>query len=349
MKGGHRRGSLALGSTVRGPLDRSCSLLGAAAFPGRSSCHAHGSPNQAHAGDAPWMMARCILLLLARGGARRAQRWRDRRQGRRDARGAGGLRCRVAASVPAATAGFEPVFFLLFPAGYVLGRRFGFLLGALTLFASALVTGGVGPWLPFQMLAAGWMGYGAGMLPQLAGRCGRVLLPLYAGLACLVYGALLNLWFWPFGTGTSTTLSFEPGAAEWHNVAAFCSFDLTTSLGFDIPRAALNAVLILIAGRPVMAALRREPPCRIRGTGGGCTAPGRCFGCYERSSLIVRTRDRSRPLPPLRAARGAEPSCCARPSPYTWPSPASSQYPPPPGVGAAATIAAGSERPLSEP
>ena len=44
--------------------------------------------------------------------------------------------------------GFEAVFFLLIPAGRVYGRAFGFVLGALTLFVSALLTGGVGPWLP---------------------------------------------------------------------------------------------------------------------------------------------------------------------------------------------------------
>ena len=64
----------------------------------------------------------------------------------------------------AGTAGIEPVFFLLVPAGRVLGRGFGFVLGCLTLFASALLTGGVGPWLPFQMLAAG-LGRVRGGLP----------------------------------------------------------------------------------------------------------------------------------------------------------------------------------------
>ncbi len=74
--------------------------------------------------------------------------------------------CGAALRIPEpGVAGFEPVFFLLIPAGRVLGRGFGFVLGALTLFASALITGGVGPWLPFQMFGAAWMGFGAGCLP----------------------------------------------------------------------------------------------------------------------------------------------------------------------------------------
>jgi energy-coupling factor transport system substrate-specific component len=42
-----------------------------------------------------------------------------------------------------------------------------------------------------------------------------------------------------------------------HNLHSFVLFDLTTSLGFDIPRALTNAALVLLLGRPVLAALRR--------------------------------------------------------------------------------------------
>ena len=47
------------------------------------------------------------------------------------------------------------VFFLLILAGRVFGPGFGFVLGVTSLFASALMTAGVGPWLPFQMLVSG--------------------------------------------------------------------------------------------------------------------------------------------------------------------------------------------------
>ena len=55
----------------------------------------------------------------------------------------------------AGTAGIELVFFLLILAGRVFGPGFGFVLGCTSLFASALLTAGVGPWLPFQMLCVG--------------------------------------------------------------------------------------------------------------------------------------------------------------------------------------------------
>ena len=63
-------------------------------------------------------------------------------------------------------AGVELVFFLLILAGRVFGPGFGFVLGCTSLFASALLTAGVGPWLPFQMIVSAWVGMGAGLLPR---------------------------------------------------------------------------------------------------------------------------------------------------------------------------------------
>jgi len=250
------------GSTKPVGLDRfggiaiaMASLLGAVSFLWPLFIPARASLNEAHAGDAPWIVAVLLpLLLIAVLG--------EFNSGGMDAKGVAMLgvlgACGAALRLPSGgAAGFEPVFFMLFPAGYVFGRHFGFLLGALTLFASALVTGGVGPWLPFQMMAAAWIGYGAGCLPCLRGRFELMVLAGYAAFACLAYGLLMDLWFWPFGTGTSSTLSFQPGAGIAHNLVRFLLFHASTSLGFDLPRAVLNAGLILIAGRPVLAALRR--------------------------------------------------------------------------------------------
>ena len=58
--------------------------------------------------------------------------------------------------------GFSPIFAPIILAGYVFGGRFGFLMGAFTMLVSGLITGGVGPWLPYQMFAAGWVGLTAG-------------------------------------------------------------------------------------------------------------------------------------------------------------------------------------------
>ena len=253
------------------------SLIGVVAFTWPLFVAHQGSANLAHAADAPFIMSAIIpVLLVAVLG--------EFGSGGIDAKGVALLAmlsaCGAALRLPSGgAAGVEPVFFLLFPAGFVLGRHFGFLLGALTLFASALVTGGVGPWLPFQMIAAAWMGYGAGCVPHLSPRFERLALALYAAFACLAYGLLLDLWFWPFGAGTTTTLSFQPGASLGHNLVRFLAFHLATGLGFDLPRAALNATLVLVAGKPVIAALRRasrraafDAPVEIDPSGAGAGA-----------------------------------------------------------------------------
>lgn len=58
----------------------------------------------------------------------------------------------------AGLAGIEPIWVILILGGRAMGPAFGFVLGTVSLAASAIITGGVGPWLPFQMIAAGWVG-----------------------------------------------------------------------------------------------------------------------------------------------------------------------------------------------
>jgi energy-coupling factor transport system substrate-specific component len=166
--------------------------------------------------------------------------------------------CFAALRVPSpGISGFEPEWFLLILAARIFGRGFGFVLGAVAFFASALITGGVGPWLPFQMLAAGWVGFGAGCLPPLRGFPERLMLATYGVVSALVYGFIINFWFWPFAAGTTTTYSFVPGLGTLENLHRYLLFDLTTSMGFDLTRAVTCAVLVLVLGRPVLAALRR--------------------------------------------------------------------------------------------
>jgi energy-coupling factor transport system substrate-specific component len=231
------------------------SLVGVAAFCWPLLLPRHANANLAHSTDAPWIFVALLPLLLAVLLGEIAE-------GSLDAKAVALLgilaACGAALRVPSpGVAGFEPVFFLLIPAGRVLGRGFGFVLGAMTIVASALITGGVGPWLPFQMLAAAWMGFGAGCLPEAGGKRELTMLALYGVISALAYGMLMNLWFWPFGAGTSTNFSFVAGAGVLQNLHRFIFFDLTTSLGFDIPRAVTTAVLVLVLGHPVLAALRR--------------------------------------------------------------------------------------------
>lgn len=161
--------------------------------------------------------------------------------------------------VGAGVAGLETVFFMLVLAGRVYGPGFGFVLGNTTMFASAILTGGVGPWLPFQMLAAGWVGLGAGVLPARgSGRWEIGLLAAYGAFCAYAYGFLLNMWFWPWAIGSDTDLSFVAGDAVVSNLHRFLLFTVASStLGWDTGRAITNVVAIVVLGPSVLAVLRR--------------------------------------------------------------------------------------------
>ena len=140
------------------------------------------------------------------------------------------------------------------------GAGFGFALGATSMFASAILTAGIGPWLPYQMLGASWVALGAGLLPWRRGLRWPAELSLlcgYTAFASLAYGFVLNMWFWPFSTSGDPGISPVPGAPLATNLAHFVAFSLATSLGWDLGRVITNVALVLAVGRPVMTALRR--------------------------------------------------------------------------------------------
>jgi energy-coupling factor transport system substrate-specific component len=157
----------------------------------------------------------------------------------------------------AGTAGFELIFFLMILAGRVFGPGFGFALGAITLFTSALITSGVGPWLPYQMLTAGFVGLFAGWLPRASGRVELVLLAGYGMVSAFAYGWLMDFSFWPFAIGDGTQLSFDPSASPRENLHRFALFNLATSMGWNLGRALTNAALIFLLGAPLLRLFRR--------------------------------------------------------------------------------------------
>jgi energy-coupling factor transport system substrate-specific component len=157
----------------------------------------------------------------------------------------------------AGTAGIETVFFLLVLAGRVYGAGFGFALGCTSLFASALLTGGVGPWLPYQMFGAAWVGMFAGLLPPARGKAEIALLAGYGAVSAYLFGFLLNLSFWPFSLDPSSSIAYHPGLSfvtQWHR---YLLFDASTSLGWDTGRAVTNVIAIVLIGPAALALLRR--------------------------------------------------------------------------------------------
>ncbi|MET9883439.1 ECF transporter S component [Streptomyces sp. NPDC006430] len=212
----------------------------------------------AHAQDAPWLFAALLPLLVAVVVATIADQGMDAK-----AVAMLGVLAAVGAALRplgAGTAGLEPMFFLMVLSGRVLGPGFGFVLGSVTMFASALLTGGVGPWMPFQMLAMGWFSLGAGLLPgaeRIRGRAELLMLAAYGFVGSFAYGTIMNLQGWVILQGMGQGVSFRPGDPVAANLARFLAYCGATSLGWDLGRAALTVVLTLALGATLLKALRR--------------------------------------------------------------------------------------------
>ncbi|MET9964239.1 ECF transporter S component [Streptomyces sp. NPDC006326] len=212
----------------------------------------------AHSEDAPWLFAALLPLLVAVVVATLADQGMDAK-----AVAMLGVLAAVGAALRplgAGTAGLEPMFFLMVLSGRVLGPGFGFVLGSVTMFASALLTGGVGPWMPFQMLALGWFSLGAGLLPgakRIRGRAELAMLAAYGFAGSFAYGTIMNLQGWVTLQGMGQGISFHPGEPVAANLARFFAYCLATSLGWDLGRAALTVVLTATLGGTLLKALRR--------------------------------------------------------------------------------------------
>jgi len=159
--------------------------------------------------------------------------------------------------------GIEPMWFILILSARVFGPAFGFILGIVSLFVSAIFTGGFGPWLAYQMFAAGWIGLGAGLLPnKLLGKAIRgwveiLLVVVYGIFAALLFGLLMDLQFWPWALGTDTQLSYVAGASVSENAERFIVFHFASAMAWDIPRAIFTSLLLLFTAPSVLSALRR--------------------------------------------------------------------------------------------
>lgn len=156
--------------------------------------------------------------------------------------------------------GFSPIFFLVLCAGFVYGPGFGFLCGSVSLLLSAFVTGGVGPWLPYEMLGVGWVGAIAGLVSPGDRRLRRrdlIVLAIIGGISGWLYGALLDLWDWTTFYRGAPDFGWLPGLGGAALLARFARFYVATSFAWDTARALGNAVAVLAFGAPIAASLSR--------------------------------------------------------------------------------------------
>ena len=158
----------------------------------------------------------------------------------------------------AGAVGIEPMWFVLILSARVFGASFGFLLGIISMFASALLTGGLGPWLGYQIFAAAWIGMAAGLLPKKVSGKGEIaMLLVFGALAAGTFGVLMDLQFWPWALGSNTQLSYIAGGSLSENLSRFITFHFASAMAWDIPRAIFTCGLIAFTGPSVLSALRR--------------------------------------------------------------------------------------------
>jgi energy-coupling factor transport system substrate-specific component len=204
--------------------------------------------------DAPWVLAilvgslgALLFLELGRGGL-----------GPKTVALLGVLGAAVVAlRLPGFVAGFSALFIPVLLGGNAFGPGFGFLLGSVGMFASGLFVGGLGPWLPFQMVAVGWVGAGAGLLPRSGSWRVRIgALAGYGFVTGYLYGGVMNLWSWPFVAGGSA-LGWDPTGTTQENLRRYVGYYAATSFVWDTFRAVGNTALVLVLARPLLGALDR--------------------------------------------------------------------------------------------
>jgi energy-coupling factor transport system substrate-specific component len=231
-------------------------MVGAAAFLYPFFLPATALPSQAHSGDAPLIAALVGALVVV---AVSLEVRRGTMNGAMVAILGMLAACAGLLRLVDLPGGGSGIFFLIVLAGAAFGPRFGLLLGLCAMAVSAVLTGGIGPWLPFQMLALAWMGAGAGLL----GRATQHVPPwwevtalaAYGWVWGFLYGAIMNLWFWPFARGGA--LDWRPGMGFVATLERYWSFYVATSLPWDAAAALTNAIIILVTGIALMRTLRR--------------------------------------------------------------------------------------------
>ena len=249
---------VAAGSAVRpAAVYALVGLIGTGAFLWPFWVHTDALAPQAHAGDAPLVAAAvgALAVIVVALEVRRGTM-----QGATIA--ILGVLCASAAVLRLfdLPGGGNGMFFLVVLAGAAFGARFGLLLGLGAMSVSAVLTGGIGPWLPFQMLALAGIGAGAGAAGRLTARAPDglevALLAVYSWCCAFAYGAVMNLWFWPLQIDGGA-LSYDPALSGGALLHRYWAFYVATSLAWDAAGALANAALVVVTGRPILRSLRR--------------------------------------------------------------------------------------------
>lgn len=142
----------------------------------------------------------------------------------------------------AAIPSVQPTTFLVIISGFVFGPGAGFMVGALAALISDFFLG-MGPWVPWQMVAWGLAGAAAGFLGRWQKNFSRFLLVLFAAAWGYLYGVIMNTWHWLTFVYPLTWQTF----AATYAVAFW--FDTFHSIG--------NGIFMWFMGRDLIKVLER--------------------------------------------------------------------------------------------
>ena len=83
-----------------------------------------------------------------------------------------------------------------------------------------------------------------------------VVLAVYGWVWGFLYGAIMNLWSWPFLQGDGPT-QWRPGLSIAQTLHHYWAYYVATSFAWDAAGALFNALLILVTGAALLPSLRR--------------------------------------------------------------------------------------------
>jgi len=113
------------------------------------------------------------------------------------------------------------------------------------------------------MITAGWVGQSAVLVAFIVNKFNLrnktfeiVILSAFGALWGMLYGIIMNLWFWPFlGAGSGQTFVHSISVIE--NLERYLAYYLATSIVWDITRTVGNILIISIMAKPVLKIFQR--------------------------------------------------------------------------------------------
>lgn len=139
---------------------------------------------------------------------------------------------------------FKPVLAVVILAGSSFGAESGFLIGAVTMLVSNIVFQ-QGPWTPWQMFAAGLVGFFAGLIfLKRKIKHPRIAYSVYGFISTvLIYGVLMNI---ASAVMVLNEFNFE-------TIIAFC----LSGLPFDLVHAVSTVIFLFIGLKPLLSIIDR--------------------------------------------------------------------------------------------